>query len=118
VLDEIEREFPAEHRRTAASRFRSVDNISVASSLHHYYAFHTGRSFAGEGLVYRYCDVGKPGIERVLGRLLASRDAHVFCLNDTTSTEAELGNQQALMARFLDEYFPFPSPYERGAQTR
>ncbi|WNM35092.1 stealth family protein [Streptomyces sp. Li-HN-5-11] len=118
VLDEIEREFPAEHRRTAASRFRSVDNISVASSLHHYYAFHTGRSFAGEGLVYRYCDVGKPGIERVLGRLLASRDAHVFCLNDTTSTEAEMGNQQALMARFLDEYFPFPSPYERGAETR
>lgn len=118
VLDEIEREFPEEHRRTAASRFRSVDDISVASSLHHYYAFHTQRSFSGEGLVYRYCDVGKPGVERVLGRLLAQRDAHVFCLNDTTSTEAELGRQQALMARFLDEYFPYPSPYERGADNR
>ncbi|WP_037854438.1 stealth family protein [Streptomyces sp. NRRL S-340] len=118
VLDEIEREFPEEHRRTAASRFRSVDDISVASSLHHYYAFHTQRSFSGEGLVYRYCDVGKPGVERVLGRLLAQRDAHVFCLNDTTSTEAELGRQQALMGRFLDEYFPYPSPYERGADNR
>ncbi|MFC4331748.1 stealth conserved region 3 domain-containing protein [Streptomyces andamanensis] len=118
VLDEIEREFPEEHRRTAASRFRSVDDISVASSLHHYYAFHTQRSFSGEGLVYRYCDVGRPGVERVLGRLLAQRDAHVFCLNDTTSTEAELGRQQALMSRFLDEYFPYPSPYERGADNR
>ncbi|MEU5090276.1 stealth family protein [Streptomyces sp. NPDC021356] len=118
VLDEIEREFPEEHRRTAASRFRSAEDISVASSLHHYYAFHTQRSFSGEGLVYRYCDVGKPGVERLLGRLLAQRDAHVFCLNDTTSTEAELGRQQALMTRFLDEYFPYPSPYERGADNR
>ncbi|MGW4320223.1 stealth family protein [Streptomyces sp. NPDC004684] len=117
VLEEIEREFPEEHRRTEASRFRSTGDISVASSLHHYYAFHTQRSFSGEGLVYRYCDVGKPGVERVLGRLLAARDAHVFCLNDTTSTEAELSRQQSLMARFLDEYFPFPSPYERGADN-
>ncbi|MFF0787869.1 stealth family protein [Streptomyces spiralis] len=118
VLDEIEAEFPEEHRRTAASRFRSVSDVSVTSSLHHYYAFHTQRSFAGEGLVYRYCDVGKPGVERVLGRLLANREAHVFCLNDTTSTEAELSRQQALMTRFLDEYFPFPSPYEHGADNR
>lgn len=51
----------------------------------------------------------------MLGRLLAEREAHVFCLNDTTSTESELAHQQALMTRFLDEYFPFPSPYERGA---
>ncbi|MGV9348857.1 stealth family protein [Streptomyces spiralis] len=118
VLDEIEAEFPEEHRHTAASRFRSVSDVSVTSSLHHYYAFHTQRSFAGEGLVYRYCDVGKPGVERVLGRLLANREAHVFCLNDTTSTEAELSRQQALMTRFLDEYFPFPSPYEHGADNR
>ncbi|MBC2868016.1 stealth family protein [Streptomyces mexicanus] len=118
VLDEIEAEFPEEHRRTAASRFRSVTDVSVTSSLHHYYAFHTQRSFPGEGLVYRYCDVGKPNVERVLGRLLAHRDAHVFCLNDTTSTEADMSRQQNLMSRFLDEYFPFPSPYERGADNR
>ncbi|MBX9395151.1 stealth family protein [Streptomyces sp. TRM72054] len=118
VLDEIEAEFPEAHQRTAASRFRSADDVSVTSSLHHYYAFHTQRSIAGEDLVYRYCDLGNPGVERVLGRLLATRDAHVFCLNDTTSTEAELSRQQALMTRFLDEYFPFPSPYERGADNR
>jgi hypothetical protein len=118
VLDEIEAEFPEEHRRTAASRFRSVTDVSVTSSLHHYYAFHTQRSFPGEGLVYRYCDVGKPNVERVLGRLLAERDAHVFCLNDTTSTEADVSRQQSLMSRFLDEYFPVPSPYERGADNR
>nr|WP_086722450.1 stealth family protein [Streptomyces carpinensis] len=112
VLDDIEREFCEEHRRTAASRFRSVDDISVASSLHHYYAFHAGRSFPGEGLVYRYCDVGRPGIERMLGRLLAHRDVHVFCLNDTTSTQAEDGGGPTVMTRFLNAYFPLPSPYE------
>ena len=115
VLEAIETDFADEHRRTAASRFRSAGDISVTSSLHHYYAFHTGRSFPGDQLVYRYLDVGKPGAERVLGRLLAEREAHVFCLNDTTSTESELAHQQVLMTRFLDEYFPFPSPYERGA---
>ncbi|MET9778218.1 stealth conserved region 3 domain-containing protein [Streptomyces sp. NPDC006367] len=118
VLNAIETEFADEHRRTAASRFRSVGDISVTSSLHHYYAFHTGRSFPGEGLVYRYLDVGRPGAERMLGRLLAEREAHVFCLNDTTSTAAELAQQQNVMTRFLDEYFPFPSPYERGADNR
>ncbi|WP_316741434.1 stealth family protein [Streptomyces sp. MK7] len=117
ILREIETEFPEEHRRTAANRFRGVDDISVASSLHHYYAFHAGRSFPGEGLVYRYCDVGRPGVQRMLGRLLANRDVHVFCLNDTTSTHDEQGHQQSVMSRFLDEYFPVPSPFERVADN-
>ncbi|MGW0082756.1 stealth conserved region 3 domain-containing protein [Streptomyces sp. NPDC003393] len=115
VLREIEAEFPEEHRRTAASRFRGVDDISVASSLHHYYAYQAGRSFPGDGLVHRYCDIGGPGVRRMLGRLLADRDVHVFCLNDTTSTQAGQGPGQSVMSRFLDEYFPVPSPFERGA---
>ena len=40
----MEHEFPEEFAKTAASRFRAADNISVTNSLYHYYALLTGRA--------------------------------------------------------------------------
>ncbi|MFD7918215.1 stealth family protein [Streptomyces sp. NPDC059740] len=113
VLSEIEAAYPEQYRATAASRFRSTSDLSVASSLHHYYAFHTGRAVPSRELDYTYCDLAQPGAERRLGTLLAKRDRHVFCVNDTTSTEADLEAQHTLLATFLEEYYPVPSPFER-----
>ncbi|MCX3059190.1 stealth family protein [Streptomyces beihaiensis] len=116
VLAEIEDEFPEEHRRTAASRFRSPDDISVTSSLHHYYAFHTSRAFpARGGLRYMYCDISQDGAERKLGTLLKQRSHHVLCVNDTVSDASDMTRLGDLLDTFLGRYFPSPSPFERDA---
>ncbi|MEU6949630.1 stealth family protein [Streptomyces sp. NPDC046316] len=112
VLTEIETEFEAEYRRTEASRFRSIDDISISSSLHHYYAFHTQRAVPSQ-LPYAYLDLTHPWTETRLGRLLASRDKAVFCVNDTVSTEQDVTDQKDLITPFLEAYFPVPSPYEK-----
>ncbi|WP_165989585.1 stealth family protein [Streptomyces sp. YIM 98790] len=112
VLQEIEEVFPDRHRATAGNRFRSLDDISVTSSLHHYYGFLTGRAVAG-AIPYDYFDMAHPHTAARLGRLLHARNRTVFCLNDTISDEDGMAAQRAVMDPFLQAYFPFPSPYER-----
>ncbi|WP_103528676.1 stealth family protein, partial [Streptomyces sp. SM12] len=112
VLEEIEEEFAERHRDTAANRFRELNDLSVTSSLHHYYAFLTGRAVPGD-MVYNYFDMAHPHTPARLGRLLAARDRAVFCLNDTVSSEADLDQQLAVMQPFLQAYYPFASPFER-----
>ncbi|WP_344265654.1 stealth family protein [Streptomyces sodiiphilus] len=112
VLQEIEEEFSDRHRATAANRFRDLDDLSVTSSLHHYYAFLTGRAIPSS-IRYDYFDLAHPHTPTRLGRMLAARNRVVFCLNDTVSDETDLDTQLSVMEPFLRAYFPFPSPYER-----
>ncbi|PZG23454.1 sugar phosphotransferase [Micromonospora craterilacus] len=113
VLYEIEETFPVQHGRTAGSRFRSMTDISIASSLHHYYGFHTGRAVPGE-LDYTIAELSHPDTPARLAHLLARRDRHVFCLNDAFSTEEDLAAQLKVVTPFLDTYFPVPSPWEQA----
>ncbi|MGW6316529.1 stealth family protein [Streptomyces sp. NPDC055099] len=111
VLYEIEDRFPQLHHATASHPFRSLDDLSIASSLHHYYAFHTARAVPGH-LRYAYLDVSHPSLGPRLARLLARRDRHVFCLNDTTGDEHDWASQQSLISAFLAAYYPVPSSFE------
>ncbi|WP_438488285.1 stealth family protein [Streptomyces sp. S186] len=111
VLAEIEQEFGEQHRMTAAQRFRSGTDLSIPSSLHHYYAFHTRRALPGD-VEYVYLDVSHPNTANRLDRLLLKRDKGVFCLNDTLSTEDDFERSAALLRPFLESYFPVPSRYE------
>lgn len=70
VLYEIEARFADRHHATASHRFRSPDDLSIASSLHHYYAFHTARAVPGH-LRYAYLDVTHPALGTRLASLLA-----------------------------------------------
>lgn len=117
VLYEIEERFPEQHHATASHRLRSLDDLSIVSSLHHYYAFHTARALPAR-LRYAYLDLSHPALAARLGTLLARRDRHVFCLNDTISGEEELAAQQALLTSFLETYFPVAGPYEVEPDTR
>ncbi|MBQ1091946.1 stealth family protein [Streptomyces sp. B93] len=117
VLYEIEDRFADRHRATAGHRLRSPDDLSIVSSLHHYYAFQTARAVPGR-LRYAYLDLSHPALEARLGGLLARRDRHVFCLNDTVSTGADPAARQALLSDFLDAYFPVAGPYETVPVTR
>jgi hypothetical protein len=112
VLQEIEREFADAHRQTSLSRFRSATDISIPSSLYHYYAYFTGRAVPST-IGFAYLDLAKPEIQRRLGILLARRDRQAFCINDTLSDGQDTERQTAMLRRFLDAYYPVPSPFER-----
>ncbi|MFG2723474.1 stealth family protein [Streptomyces sp. NPDC048416] len=112
VLDEIESEFAEQHATTASRRFRSSDDIAIPSSLYHYHAFHTRRAVPGD-LRYVYRDVAHPHTPSQLDRLLRDRDKDVFCLNDTTSDEADFARSDRLIRTFLKAYFPVASRFER-----
>lgn len=113
VLHEIEFRFDHGHRGTAATRFRGPTDLSVASSLHHYYGYHSGRSVP-DRLDYAYLDLMHPSTSRRLARILAERNLDVFCINDTVSARKDLANQLELLQPFLDSYFPVASPFEKG----
>lgn len=111
VLAEIEDQFGEQHRSTAAQRFRSGEDISIPSSLYHYYAFHTRRALPSD-LAYTYVDVSRPNAANQLDRLLLHRDKGVFCLNETLSSQGDFEQHTALLRPFLESYFPVPSRYE------
>nr|WP_272902801.1 stealth family protein [Streptomyces sp. BA2] len=112
VLCDIEREFPDDHSRTAASKVRSMSDISIASSLHHYYGFHTGRSMPGS-LRYGYIQLDDDTIRQKLDRALFRRDLAAFCINDSASDPGEIEAQGRLISEFLESYFPVVSPFEK-----
>ncbi|SNS14075.1 stealth family protein [Actinacidiphila glaucinigra] len=111
VLHEIEREFAEAHWGTSHSRFRSPTDISIPSSLYHYYAYFTGRAVPSE-ISFAYLDLARPEIQRRLGILLARRDRQAFCINDTLSDGMDVARQTAMLRGFLDAYYPVPSPFE------
>ncbi|MBL1291558.1 stealth family protein [Streptomyces sp. For3] len=112
ILQEIEDRYPAEHRQTQHSHFRSPTDLSITSSLHHYYGQQTSRSVPGR-IRYTYLDLAAPNTGRHLNRLLARRDYHTFCINDTVDDPDTAEARTAMLRTFLDTYFPVPSPYER-----
>ncbi|MBX6384586.1 MAG: stealth family protein [Microbispora sp.] len=109
LMYELEERFAEEFTATARSRFRTTRDISVVSSLAHYYGYLSGRAVPGT-VDYTYVDLSLPQTPAKLRRMLARRKHDVFCLNDTAPTTPE---QDALLARFLEAYFPTPAPFER-----
>lgn len=112
VLAEIEQRFAKEAAETARHQFRHPDDIAIPSSLHHYYAFLTGRAAPGH-INYSYTDLAARETPYRLRRMLSLRRFDVFCLNDTDSDAVTQARQLELMSWFLDAYFPVPSPYEK-----
>ncbi|WP_263633857.1 stealth conserved region 3 domain-containing protein [Streptomyces sp. 7G] len=107
----MEKEFAEAYHSTSHSRFRSATDISIPSSLYHYYAYFTGRAVPSD-ISFAYLDLAKPEISRRLGILLARRDRQAFCINDTVSETFDVNKQTLMLKAFLDSYFPVPSPFE------
>ncbi|MEU9289202.1 stealth family protein [Streptomyces sp. NPDC048275] len=113
VLAEIEQVYAQAHRVTQHSRFRSPNDVPIASSLHHYYAYHSARATVGD-IRYVYVDLADPLSQRRLNTLLAKRNFDTFCMNDTV-TAADPQAQNRMVENFLNAYFPVPSPYETAS---
>jgi hypothetical protein len=111
VMAELEDRFPDELTRTAASQFRSPEDISAAAFLAHYYGFMTGQAVP-DTIDYRYIDISTPKAVITLQRLLRGREPDVFCVNEVDSSAVDPLAQQHILKSFLDAYFPVPSQFE------
>jgi len=113
VMSELEREFPADFERTAASRFRSATDISVTNSLYHYYALMTGRAVATRRPRTRYIQTTLTASLRKMERLAERADVDMFCLNDGFERELPEKVRMEAIRSTLERMFPIRAPWER-----
>ena len=113
VMDELEREFPEDFARTAASRFRSSTDISVTNSLYHYYAQFTGRAIATTRPRVRYVQTTLAASLAGMERLARRRDVDMFCLNDGGAGEMPEELRVRTVTDILERMFPVRAPWER-----
>lgn len=114
VLDELERAFPEDFVRTAASRFRSATDISVTNSLYHYYAQFTGRAIATDRPRVRYVQTTLAASLAGMDRLARRRDVDMFCLNDGGAGEMPEELRVRTVTAVLERMFPIRAPWERA----
>ncbi|MDO0913672.1 stealth family protein [Streptomyces sp. DT2A-34] len=112
TLRALEELFPADIRRTTASRFRSPQDIAVTAPLLYQYALMTGRGVPGN-YSFRYVNISRPDAEKRLTDLRRNRRFDFFCLNDVDVPPEEREQVGRRMDEFLENYFPFPSPFEK-----
>jgi hypothetical protein len=112
VMEELTERFAEDVDRTSRSRFRSVTDIAMGASLHHHYAYLTGRAVPGTYKL-RYVDVAQPDAAEALAELAATRRYDFFCLNDVNTPVEQQERVAGTLGAFLESYFPFPSRYER-----
>ncbi|MFI9153027.1 stealth family protein [Streptomyces sp. NPDC053367] len=112
TLLEIEKLFPEDVQRTMASRFRSPTDIAVTAPMLYNYSLMTGRGVPGK-FNFRYVNISRPDADKRLEDLRTNRRFDFFCLNDVDVPEEEREQVHTRMAEFLENYFPFPSPYEK-----
>lgn len=116
VLAEIEDVFPDAVRRTRCSPFRSADDIAMATTLHHYFAFYSGRAVPGS-LRYTGVRLGGEDLRDRLREVLRARPQS-FCLNDTITDVPSPERRARMIGRFLERYFPEPSSFETSSDDR
>ncbi|GHF95064.1 stealth conserved region 3 domain-containing protein [Streptomyces albogriseolus] len=114
VMYDLEKYFPDALRATAHNQLRDSTDVSVASSLHHYFGYYTGRSVPGS-ITSGFVNVGLSEQVKNLNHLLASRSNDVFCLNDFHDGDISEDEQDATLAAFLPSYFPIASQFEAGS---
>ncbi|WP_307852449.1 stealth conserved region 3 domain-containing protein [Glaciihabitans sp. dw_435] len=112
VLDEMEREFAEDFRRTAASPFRSSTDISVTNSFYHYYALMTGRAVVQTEARVLYIETTLKVALKEMDSLLKQRSYDFFCLNDGSAPEISVEKRTTAVVSFLDRYFGISAPWE------
>ncbi|MFG2496598.1 stealth conserved region 3 domain-containing protein [Streptomyces sp. NPDC048441] len=111
VLAELTERFADGLEATARSRFRSNSDLALVSSLHHHYAYLTGRAVPGS-ITYDFVDIGSRADHSRLGQLLQGRSKTAFCIGESPDSELSEEEMALAMRAFLAAYFPVRSPYE------
>ena len=114
VMAELERDFPEDFKRTAASAFRSSTDISVTNSLYHYYGLMTGKAVVQTQATVRYIETTLATAAGEMDALLRDRDYDFFCLNDGSKPEISVARRTKTVRSFLERYFSIPAVWEVG----
>lgn len=110
VAAQIELDNPRAVARTRSALFRSTEDLSVAASLHHWYAYALGCAVPSS-VNYLYVDLSAPRAAQALDALESLRRYDTFCLN--TEENALNPHMRAELRSFLDRYYPDPAPWEQ-----
>ncbi|GAA1497676.1 stealth family protein [Paeniglutamicibacter kerguelensis] len=111
LLSTIERNHPEQVAQTAAAKFRSSSDLSIPSSLAHYYGSVLG-SAIGKDVSYSYVDLGAKNAQMNLVKLCWGERPQMFCLNQVSGTKEDLMRQNAALEHFLEYAFPWKSSFE------
>jgi UDP-glucose 4-epimerase len=112
ILFEMEKTFPEDFARTAASSFRSMTDISVTNSLYHYYALLTGRAAPTAEPRVRYVQTTTMGALERIDRLAARGDVDMLCFNDGWETDVPEHLRARAMHDALEKMYPIHGPWE------
>lgn len=112
TLQTLEELFSEDIARTTASRFRSPQDLAMTAPLLYQYALMTGRGVPGK-YSFRYVNISRPDAEGRLADLRRNRRFDFFCLNDVDVPPEERERVGVRMNEFLEDYFPFASPFEK-----
>lgn len=118
MMYELEDRYPDAFHRTRRSRFRSREDVSVATMLAPFYAVATGRGveWPSPGQ-YVYADTGRFDWRTRFDRIRDRRPLF-FCLNVTRYPHVGLAEQAQNVRGFLEGLYPFPSPFEVSGTDR
>ena len=111
VMEEIATEFAQIVDETAHSRFRSPNDLSIASSFAQHYALATQRGVAGR-IRNEYVHVESGRLDWHLDRLRLGRFFDTFCINETEQTAEGAEDRERTITAFFESYFPVPAPWE------
>ena len=116
ILVEMEQRFAVEFQATASSRFRSITDIAVVSSLQQHYAALTGRAELRGPNDARfpacYINVASPFLKPMLKRILLTRYYKAFCINEPVIPDVDTSRFDCIVTEFLQAYFPNKSEFE------
>lgn len=113
LLRELEERYREDIERTARSRFRHPDDVTLTTALHHHYALLTGRGVPGEYSL-RYVDIAAEDTPERLTALVEKTDVDFVCLNDFATPEERREEVARTVHDFLETLFPFPTEFERA----
>ncbi|SNU01989.1 Stealth protein CR3, conserved region 3 [Ruaniaceae bacterium KH17] len=112
VITALEAQFPQEFERVGHSALRHYQDISVASSLSHWYGFLTGRAIPRAVPVF-YTNLTRSDAPQQLDALYSLRRYSTFCLNFERG-DGDWESAADEMVSFLKKYFPYAAPWERA----
>lgn len=115
-MERIESEHEVEVAATAAATFRSNTDLSIPSSLAHYYGLACGTAVPSQ-ITYSYVDISAPRAQLQLLRLMR-RIPSVFCLNEVEALPGGEPEVSDMVRHFLLAAFPLAASFEVEAHTR
>lgn len=119
LLANLESRFSQHFEHLRRRPFRTKDDLAPTSSLHAYFGMAEGFVVRGD-IAYRYLNLARPDLERALNSVAYSRQAMVFCLNDTeieNHDEFDWEQQEEIVTNFLRMMYPYQAPWEMADAT-